>query len=195
MISVAQAAMMSDRDKWNRKYREKSFPTEPSRIVREFYHHARAGRALDLACGNGRNACFLAAHGFEVDAVDISEEGLQRFVCRSSGINRICQDLRSFSIHPRRYQLILNTRFLMRRLFPALQEGLLPGGVLIFETYLQEDPVAAGKIFGRHHLLKDNELRHAFPALQTLAYAESPSRLKDAPARKASLIAVRPSMG
>jgi len=184
--------MLSDRDKWNRRYREQRFPTEPARVVREFYHHARVGRALDIACGNGRNACFLAAQGFEVDAVDISEEGLRRFACQTSGINRICQDLATFSIHPRRYQLILNTRFLMRPLFPALQEGLCPGGVLLFETYLQEEPVPAGKSFGRHHLLRGGELRHAFPALQTLAYAEGPSRLKDAPARKASLIAVRP---
>ena len=185
--------MTSDRDKWNRKYREKRFPTEPSRIVKNFYHHAGAGRALDLACGNGRNACFLATHGFEVDAVDISEEGLQRFVCRSSAINRICQDLSTFIIHPQRYHVIINTRFLMRHLFPALQEGLLPGGVLIFETYLQEEQAVAGRKFGRNHLLRDNELRHAFPALQTLTYCESPSRHRDAPARKASLIAVRPA--
>jgi len=184
--------MTSDRDKWNRKYREKPFSTAPSGVLREFYHLAKVGRALDLACGNGRNACFLADHGFEVDAVDISEEGLRRFVCRSTVINRICQDVESFRIHPRRYQLIVNTRFLMRRLFPALQEGLLPGGVLIFETYLQEASVTAARKFGRNHLLRDNELRHAFPALQTRAYREGPSRQKDAPARKASLIAVRP---
>jgi len=184
--------MTSDRDKWNRKYQEERFPTAPSRIVREFYRQAKVGRALDLACGNGRNACFLAAHGFEVDAVDISEEGLRRFVCRSSAINRICQDLGSYRIHPRRYQLIINTRFLMRHLFPALEEGLLPGGVLIFETYLQEAQQATGRKFGRNHLLRDNELRHAFPALQTIIYDERPSHHKDAPARKASLIAVRP---
>ena len=184
--------MTSDRDKWDRKYREEDFPTDPSRVVREFYPMAKTGRALDIACGNGRNACFLAAHGFEVDAVDISEEGLQRFACRSSDINRICVDLRSYRIPPRRYQLIVNTRFLMRHLFPALQEGLLPGGVLIFETYLQEASVTAGRTFGRNHLLRDNELRDAFPALQTLVYRVSPSRQKDAPSRKATLVAVRP---
>lgn len=184
--------MISDRDKWDRKYREERFPTDPSRVVREFYHMAKTGRALDIACGNGRNACFLAAQGFEVDAVDISEEGLQRFACRSPAINRICMDLRSYRIPPRCFQLIVNTRFLMRQLFPALQEGLLPGGVLIFETYLQEVSVTDGRKFGRNHLLRENELRHAFPDLQTLVYRVSPSRHKDAPSRKATLIAVRP---
>jgi SAM-dependent methyltransferase len=185
--------MTSDRDKWNRKYREAQFPTTASGIVQAFYHHAPVGRALDLACGNGRNACFLAARGFDVDAVDISEEGLRRFVCRSPAINRICQDMDAFRIQPLRYQLIVNTRFLMRHLFPFIQEGLAPGGVLLFETYLQDKEDRPGRKFGRHHLLKDGELRHAFPALQTIAYGEGASRQKDAPSRKAFLVAVRPS--
>lgn len=186
--------MTTDRDKWNRNYRERRYPASPSEIVREFYHRAPVGRALDLACGNGRNTCFLVAQGFEVDAVDISEEGLRRFVCRSPAINRICQDVEFFAIQPHRYQLIINTRFLMRRLFSALQEGLGPGGVLIFETYLQDEQARPGRKFGRHHLLRNNELRHAFPALHTLAYREGASYHKDTPARKASLVAACPSL-
>ncbi len=185
--------MPSDRDKWNRKYREQQFSATPSRIVREFWHLAPAGRALDIACGNGRNACFLAACGFQVDAVDISEEGLKRFICRSSSINRICQSLDTFRILPGRYQLIVNTRFLLRHLFSAIQDGLSPGGVLIFESYLQETDPAAGRKFGRDHLLRDNELGRAFPALKTVASREGASRHKDAPTRKASLVAIRPA--
>jgi SAM-dependent methyltransferase len=182
----------ADREKWDRKYRERNFSPEPSRIVREFYIRAPKGRALDLACGNGRNACFLAKHGFEVDAVDISEVGLRRFICRSPAINRICQDLDTFVIRPGRYQLIVNTRFLKRNLFAALQAGLAPGGVLIFETYLMEDDPEAPLRFSPEHLLRDGELRHAFPALQTMVYRETASRRQDAPARTASLIALRP---
>ena len=192
MILGLPKIMISDREKWDRKYREQLFPSAPARLVREFYRHTRAGRALDLACGNGRNACFLAERGFRVDAVDISEEGLRRFVCRSSAVNRICQDVDTFIIHPGRYQLIVNIRFLKRRLFAALQNGLRPGGVLIFESYLREKTSAGSRKFGRHHLLQENELRTAFPALRTIAYREGPSRHKDAPSRKASLVAIRP---
>jgi hypothetical protein len=64
--------------------------------------------------------------------------------------------------------------------------------MLIFETYLQaNDPNAADR-FSPDHLLQDGELRRAFPALQTIAYRESHSRSSEAPARQASLIAVRP---
>jgi tellurite methyltransferase len=183
--------MTSEREKWDRKYREQVFSSSPSRIVREFYARAPMGRALDLACGNGRNACFLAECGFEVDAVDISEVGLRRFVCRSPAINRICQDMDTFVIRPGRYQLIVNTRFLKRNLFAALQAGLAPGGVLIFETYLMEKDPQAARRFRSDHLLRDGELCHAFPGLQTLDYRESRSLSHDAPARTASLIALR----
>jgi len=182
----------SDREKWDRKYRERGFSPQPSRIVREFCMRAPVGRALDLACGNGRNACFLAKRGFEVDAVDISEVGLRRFVCRSAAVHRICQDVDTFLIRPGGYQLIVNTRFLKRNLFAALQAGLAPGGLLIFETYLMEkDPEAAHR-FSPDHLLRQGELRQAFPALQTIAYRETASRSHDAPARSASLVALRP---
>ncbi len=184
--------MVSDREKWDCKYREREFSSHPSSIVREFCIRAPIGRALDLACGNGRNACFLAKSGFEVDAVDISEVGLRRFVCRSAGINRICQDVDTFVIRPGRYQLIVNTRFLKRHLFAALQAGLAPGGVLIFETYLMENDPEAACRFSPDHLLREGELRQAFPALQTLVYREPLSRSPDAPARTASLIALRP---
>jgi len=183
--------MKADREKWNRKYREQVFPVSPSRIVREFHHHAKAGRALDLACGNGRNACFLSSRGFAVDAVDIAEEGLRRFACRPANINRICQDLDTFPIPAGRYQIIVNTRYLLRSLFPAIHNGLSTGGILIFESYLQELAPAGTRRFGRDHLLRESELCHAFPGLETIAYREGPSRQRDAPSRKASLVAIR----
>ena len=184
--------MKRDRDKWNRKYRARRFSASPSEIVQAYCGRAPAGRVLDLACGTGRNACFLAARGFRVDAVDISEVGLRRFVCPPAGINRICQDLETFVIRPQRYALIVNTRFLQRDLFGAIQAGLIAGGVLIFETYLRDPGSDADQRFRPEHLLQSGELERAFPALETLVYAESPSRSPEAPSRKAALVARRP---
>ena len=184
--------MTGDREKWNRKYRERRFSEVPSEIVQAHLHRAPAGRALDLACGTGRNACFLAARGFRVDAVDISEVGLRRFVCPPAGIHRICQDVETFVIRPRHYALIVNTRFLQRNLFDAIQAGLVPGGLLIFETYLRDPGPNADQRFRPAHLLRSGELKSAFAALETLTYGESPSRSPEAPSRKAALVAMRP---
>ncbi len=185
--------MRRDRLKWNRKYRREAFADQPAAIVRAYAHLAPVGRALDVACGNGRNACYLAGRGFAVDAVDVALEGLKRFACRPTKIQRICADLDDFIIPPGRYSLIVNTRFLDRRLFPALQAGLCPGGVLIFESYRA---APAGAPRGPHrpeHLLKPDELRRAFSRLRTIFYREHPSLEVDTPSMKASLVAVRPA--
>ena len=186
--------MRRDRLKWNRRYQHETFADQPAAIVRTHARLAAVGRALDVACGNGRNACYLASLGFCVDAVDIALEGLRRFACRPAGIQRICADLDHFVIPPQRYSLIVNTRFLDRRLFPALQAGLAPGGVLIFESYCT---APAGGACGPHrpeHLLKPDELRRAFSRLRIIVYREHPSLQADAPAMKATLVAVRPAL-
>ncbi|MBE9535915.1 MAG: SAM-dependent methyltransferase, partial [Proteobacteria bacterium] len=47
-------------------------PVEPSAFLREELYRLPKGRALDLACGGGRNALFLAKNAYDVDAVDRS---------------------------------------------------------------------------------------------------------------------------
>ncbi|MBI5747375.1 MAG: methyltransferase domain-containing protein [Nitrospirae bacterium] len=51
---------------------------EPSRLLAQLLTLLPKGRALDIACGEGRNAIFLAKSGYEVDAVDISSVALER---------------------------------------------------------------------------------------------------------------------
>ncbi|PYI50352.1 class I SAM-dependent methyltransferase [Paenibacillus flagellatus] len=68
---------------WDRFYedREKDVPffvnAPDENMVRHFEEgRLRPGRALDLGCGPGRNALYLAGAGCEVDAVDLSQKGL-----------------------------------------------------------------------------------------------------------------------
>lgn len=121
--------MDRDRLRWNDKYQTNNHPTNPSRIVKTHFTLARRGKALDIAAGTGRNALFLADHGFVVDAVDISDVGLARFPRRHPGVNPICTDLDTYQIPKNRYDLIINIRFLNRRLLPCIQKGLVSGGL------------------------------------------------------------------
>src|SRR5690606_24946905 len=72
-----------DRIRWDQRYRDGAYATHehPSAFLRErlpWIGRPQPGSmALDLACGRGRNALFLARHGFHVDALDISAEALQ----------------------------------------------------------------------------------------------------------------------
>ena len=184
--------MQRDRIDWNHRYRREVFAPEPASIITTYAHQAPVGRALDVACGNGRNACYLAGLGFTVDAVDIAEEGLRRFVCRPRGIQRICADLDQFTVPRGRYSLIVNIRYLNRRLLPVLKAGLAPAGMLIFESYLKaSDSDAAGDQLAEH-LLEADEMRQEYGALTIRYYSAHPSLQPEAPPMKASLVAIRP---
>ncbi len=165
--------MHSDRIKWNDKYLRRKPPSAPARIVKKYAALSRKGRALDIAAGTGRNAIFLAKNGFSVEAVDISDVALKQLTGRYPNLQPICVDLDTFDIRPGRYDLICNIRFLNRRLFPLIIEGLMPGGILIFESYL-DGPKRSGKgPTCRDYLLKENELLHAFLPLHIHDYRET----------------------
>ncbi len=68
----------ADRIKWDKRHRAKSGEemSPPSEFIKRWIDRCPGGRALDVACGRGPNALFLAASGYEVDAVDISTEAL-----------------------------------------------------------------------------------------------------------------------
>jgi tellurite methyltransferase len=184
--------MRHDRTKWNEKYRRRDCPNEPCGIVKEFFSRSPGRTALDIAAGSGRNALFLAEQGFTVDAVDIAEEGLALFSGRHPGIRPICADLDTFDIPAGRYDLILNTLYLNRRLFPQICEGLRPGGLLIFETLLELPGGAGHGECCRDYFLKPNELLHCFLSLRVLHYHEECDTGRDEHRRLASLVAVRP---
>ena len=185
--------MQKDREKWNKRYRTESHSQEPSPIVEKYCRLAPEGRALDIATGNGRNAIFLAKQGIEVDAVDISDEALARLSGCHPRLHPICADLDTFEIAENRYSLILNIRFLSRRLFPYIKDGLIPGGLLIFETYLNDPSGESNESFCRDYLLRSNELLCAFLSLRILFYEEELSRNADNQRPVASLVAVKPT--
>ena len=184
--------MNRDRIKWNERYARGDRPSGPSEIVEKFYRLAASGRALDIAAGNGRNSLFLAERGFGVDAVDISDAGLAHFAGRHPNLHAICADLEVFDIPPGRYELIVNTHYLNRRLLPQISEGLKPGGLLIFEALLTAPPRAGEERTCRDYLLGPNELLHAFLRLRIVYYRESWPEGAAASKPTAALVAVRP---
>lgn len=164
--------MEKDRRKWNEKYEKHDYPSKPSQILKDFYRYAKPGRALDLAAGMGRNACFLAQNGFEVDAVDISDVAVGHLKNRFQNLHSINADLDDFDIPKESYNLIVNIRFLNRNLFPKLVAGLVPGGMIIFETYLVGGKPAEEGPSCKDYFLQPNELLKAFSDLRIVFYQE-----------------------
>lgn len=180
--------MEADRERWNAKYRCHAYSRQAAAIVKRFYHLAPPGTALDIAAGNGRNSLFLARRGFAVDAVDIADAALERFCGRHPRLRCLREDLDTYTIAPGRYSLIVNIRFLNRRLFPYIIEGLAPGGVLIFESFIErpEGPVAGPR--NPDYLLRENELLHAFLSLHLLFYQEAKQAVTGGAFLAASLV-------
>ena len=183
--------MRRDRLKWNQKYQSQNYPDEPAAIVKQYVELAGGKNALDIAAGNGRNALFLARQGFVVDAVDIADTGLARFAEKHPGIHSICADLDDFDIPASRYDLILNIKYLNRRLFPYIREGLVPGGILIFETFLDSQNPAKNQPRCRDYLLRENELLHAFSSLKIVYYKEAKDEKDAEAAWLASLVGIK----
>lgn len=180
--------MEEDRIRWNEKYRDKTDSLTPSEIVVRFYSQITPARVLDIAAGTGKNALFLGEKGFEVDAVDISDVAMDALAGRHPRVHALCRDLDKYDIPAKRYRLILNIRYLNRRLFPYIIEGLEPGGWLIFETYI-ENPEENSVPMRRDFLLRKNELLHAFLSLQVLYYEEKKAPGAMGPDQVASLVA------
>ncbi|RMD46092.1 MAG: methyltransferase domain-containing protein [Aquificota bacterium] len=164
--------MNKDKEKWNEKYLKEDFPWDsPSEIVEKFYRFAPEGKALDIACGLGRNSIFLAEKGFQVDAVDISDVALKKLQGKKH-INPIEADLDIYNIEKNRYSLIININYLNRRLFPQIKEGLINGGVLIFETFTLHEEEGFMHPKNRDFLLRKNELLHSFCDMYIIYYQE-----------------------
>lgn len=172
-----------DKEKWDSKYRKDIGNLSPSTLLEKFIDQAPLGKALDIACGNGRNSIFMNKHGFTVDAIDISTVATQKLQKQNLGINVKCLDIDTLTIPENSYDVIINIRFLERRLFAMIEKGLKPGGLLLFESF------AGGK--NEKFCLRANELLHAFPTLHVIYYIEQNLQGSEKFEKSVSLVAIK----
>jgi len=183
--------MEQDRIKWNERYRNNPVPRGASEIVKRFQEMIPGGFGLDIACGTGRNSRFLARKDFDMDAVDVADVAINALAGIHPKIRPMCVDLDTWTIPADTYDLILNIRFLNRRLFPYIKEGLKPGGLLIFESYLESEDGMHPPVSCRDYLLRENELLHAFLSLKIIYYEERDEDSRYGMLRVASLVGMK----
>jgi SAM-dependent methyltransferase len=96
------------------------------------------GRVLDLACGSGRHARFLASRGFRVEAVDRDEAAIASLE-GVAGITTRLADLEGgpWPYYNQVFDGIVVTNYLFRPLLPNLISALGENGVLIYETFME----------------------------------------------------------
>ena len=170
----------TERDKWNERYRSGSYEgrVHPTALLAEWAPRLPVGRALDVACGVGRNALFLAAQGHTVDALDIAEIALERAraaaLQRGLAIRWIAADLDAdpdTALPAVSYDLIVWVRYVNAALMPHLLQRLHPGGHLVCEQHLVTGADVVGPR-GDAFRLQPNELRDSAAGLSILDYRE-----------------------
>lgn len=177
---------------WEERYRSsEDMDSEPTPLLVETASRLKPGKALDLACGAGRNAVWLADHGWRVTAIDGSPAAID--ILRRRAPERVeaqIADLEKneYRIEPSSWDLIAISYYLQRSLMEPAKQGVKPGGVLLAIVHITEP--------GEEHTYKrakPGELKNYFADWEVLHYYEGASR---DPAHKrpvAEVVARRPA--
>ncbi len=173
---------MQEQDKWDQIYRNSDITAAPATVLKQNACLLPAqGTALDLACGLGGNALFLARHGLETEGWDISAVALAKLEGKSQFAGLRIQT-KQVKITPetflhQAFDVIVVSRFLDRSLAPAIMGALKPDGLLFFQTFVVDKLTRSGPS-NPDYLLQRNELLTLFDAL-TLVYYQELSRIGD----------------
>jgi tellurite methyltransferase len=170
----------ADRKRWEAKYAagnpNPGFVPDPL-LVRRASLLDGNGWALDLACGVGQNALYLARRGFDVLAVDGSYNGLR--YCRGAligtdlRVHLVAADLDRFVLPFDRFQLVIVFRFLDRGLITRLKQTVVTGGLIVYETF-NVNRLRSSPQMTRSYLLEPGELAGLFADFKTIETNDAP---------------------
>lgn len=168
--------MQNSENKWDGIYQQRVDRPQAAMVLADYqYLLPKQGLALDLACGRGGNALFLAQHGLDVEAWDSSAvaiEQVQAFARNDTlTMNTAVRDVVEYPPEPERFDVIVVSLFLSRQLCPALVQALKPGGLLFYQTFCQQKVNEQGPS-NPDYLLTDNELLQLFSDLKVRCYRQ-----------------------
>lgn len=152
-------------EEWNERYRTREeIDHEPAAILVETAHELPPGRALDLACGAGRNALWLAQRGWEVVAIDGSSEAIRIVRESEPRIDARVMDLETEEPLPfadESFDLVLILFYLWRPLFAEAKRLVRRGGTVI----------ATARMSGSY-AIAPGEMRSAFEGFEIIGERE-----------------------
>ncbi len=169
--------MVTDRERWDRRHAERPYGDNatPDWLAEIEAELPKTGRALDVAAGTGRISLWLARARLRVTAVDVSPVGLQRLRDAANAeqltVETIVLNLHESPLPEGPFDVITCFAYLQRDLFPAMQQRVAPGGLLICGMPTMQN-------LERHSrppapfLVHEGELRELCEPLQIVFYRE-----------------------
>jgi tellurite methyltransferase len=192
------------RERWNRRWSERGVRPLQRAPAPWLVQNARmlpraqGRRALDVACGDGRHAVYLARLGFAVDACDVSDVAIDglRAATGAAGLAITARrmDLEHQPLPGDGYDVIVQINYLQRELFGSLAAALAPGGILVAETFTRAHVERLGARLDDRFLLRPGELLTAFAPLRLLRYRAGITGEPDRRKAVASLVSERPAV-
>ncbi|SEQ73995.1 Tellurite resistance protein TehB [Amphritea atlantica] len=167
---------MSRADLWNKRYLNKTdtAPVLPAELQRQLDSLA-PGHTLDLACGDGAAALYLASAGHQLMAVDFAERGLRRLQQFAADHSVTVESHRCDLNNPDelrglgRFDNIVIVRYLPERLLLNMLPDLMkPGAHLLITTFNQEHHLQSG--FPLRFCLQPQQLIDQLPRLTLVCY-------------------------
>lgn len=135
------AGLEAERAMWNQVFKTPfGFNLKPNQLLVDTVKGKKAGTALDLAMGQGRNAVFLARQGWKVTGVDISDAGIRVALAAAAGqkvkLETVTADLDTFDLGKERWDLVTliyagDDHALIERIKPSLRKG----GLVVVELF------------------------------------------------------------
>jgi len=171
------SAQAARRDRWNGRWQQRAYADSPVIDVLERYAHLLPadGEALDLACGLGTSALFLAERGLDATGWDYADTAIERLREEAARRNlRVTAEVRDVVNTPMpvlAFDVIVVTRFLERDLCTSIAAALRPGGLLFYQSFVRDKASGRGpddELFR----LAPNELLRLFPTLEVLVYRD-----------------------
>lgn len=174
---IENQAQTLEIDRWNRILTAPAptFNTKPNGFLVEMTKRLRAGKALDVGMGQGRNAIYLAQQGWDVTGFDPAEKAVAsaQEKARRLGVKLTALALRDdqFEFGKEQWDLIVLSYVGVRGLLPRLYEALRPGGLVVVEAFHLDATKAAS--IGGAVVFDTNELLRLFERFRIVHYEDT----------------------
>lgn len=182
---------------WNQRFAAGHyiFGEEPNAYLRSQGMHLKAGSALAVADGEGRNGVWLAEQRLSVDAFDFSENAIKKARLlakqRSQTVNWQCCNWQSFDWPASGYDNVIGIFFQFAApqdrsaLFSKMDKSLKSGGTLIIQGYtaaqLKFNTGGPGKL---DHMYDEAMMREAFPQYDIIDLQTYETQIEEGTAHK-----------
>ena len=170
-LKFDKAALTQTGNQYTRLWQPNEFLIEALKRIGRPAPNSR--HVVDVACGSGRDAVYLAMKGYDVEAIDRLADALAKAedLARRCGVNLTTREVdleRDPHLPAEHYDIVMVFRYLQRSLFPMLAAAVRPGGYIVYETFHERNLQTNKKPRNPAHLLKSGELPQAFADFDVL---------------------------